>query len=161
MNSQVALSNQMLENKLRNKKDLYEYMSSHCKWYFIISMDSNTIFIQWTYGCQNLNIADYLSCKPSFKTKRNIWKPVKSGCRTSRKDGMSSPSRIFGSLLRTIRCFMSTYRGRRWRKADFQISNLFGESHSHWNNSGLSISTRCAWRKGTRFNKIQYKRRLS
>jgi hypothetical protein len=54
--------------------------------------------------------------------------------------------------LRTIRFSRSTYRGRRWRKADFQISNLFGESHLQWRISGLSISTRCAWRKGIRFN---------
>jgi hypothetical protein len=30
-NTQATFSNQMLQNKLRSKNDLYEYMSSHCK----------------------------------------------------------------------------------------------------------------------------------
>jgi hypothetical protein len=38
-NSQATLSNQMLQNKLRSKKDLYEYMSGHCKCKIIIFFD--------------------------------------------------------------------------------------------------------------------------
>jgi hypothetical protein len=30
-NPQFTFSNQMLENKLRSKRDLYEYMRGHCK----------------------------------------------------------------------------------------------------------------------------------